>query len=1365
MGGRASLKASLVMAIILVGIYSTTTEGKIIYVDATKNGNGSSWAAAYRHLQDALTEALGSDEIWVAEGTYKPDQRRWGAPGDLDVVVGNYNQANKVWMNDGQGYFSDSGQSLGNSYTLDVELGDVDGDKDLDIFEVIYNQPNRVWLNHGEGIFSDSWQSLGGSASLGAALGDVERDGDIDVFVVNQNQPNKVWLNDGQGNFVDSGQSLGTSNSFDVELGDFNGDTFLDAFVANYNQANKIWLNDTYGVFSDSNQSLGSSGSYDVELGDLDGDDDLDAFVANRDEGNRVWLNDGDGIFIDGGQSLGISYSTDVALGDLDGDNDLDAFVANYNQANKVWFNDGDGYFIDSGQSLGISYSLDVELGDLDGDGDLDAIVANRDEGNRVWLNDGQGYFSDSNQSLGTSYSFDAELGDLDDDGPGTGDREATFQLKNGLRIYGGFPSGGGAWVSRDPDAYETILSGDLAGNDVQVDPCDLLGEPSRAENSYRVVTGSGTSAITILDGFTITGGNANGSYPRSYGGGMYNSGGSPTVTNCTFSGNSASGVGGGMCNFPGRPTLTSCTFRGNAAGEDGGGMYSFSESPSLMSCTFEENIAERFGGGMYNSNCNPIVINCTFSGNSGEKGGGMYNENESSPTVSDCNFIANVAASGGGMCNYSNSKPGLSNCTFSGNSAEQGGGMYNHSSSPMVTTCTFIGNSADWAGGIYNYSSSSTATSCTFSGNTANSGGGVYNHFGSPTLSKCTFTGNGAGVNGGGVVNDWSNLIVKNCIFSGNSANSHGGGMSDISGSLTMGSCVFSGNSANSHGGGMSETGNSTIVSNCTFASNSAGNGSAVSCDSPGKSDPSTLQLSNCILWDVGGEIWNDDGSSITITYSDVQGGWGGTGNIDADPQFMDADGGDNIVGTEDDNLRVSGDSPCIDAGDNAAVPPGVTTDLDGNARFVDDPRTIDTGSPPGANAIVDMGAYEYWPAIFVNVDAVGANNGTSWADACNYLQDALFYAQYGDEIWVAEGRYKPGSSRTNTLRLKKGVAVYGGFPDSGSPTWGHRNPRTYTTILSGDIGVVGDNLDNSYHVVTGSGSDANTVLDGFTITAGNANGSDPYDKGGGMFNNFGSLTVTNCTFSGNSANSGGGMCNVNSGPAVTNCTFSGNSAADKGGGMYNLGYSSPTVTNCAFSGNSVTSSGGGMFNFDYSSPTITNCTFSWNSAGEYGGGVGNLESSNPTLTNCIMWGDTAPILPEISNSLSTPTVAYSNVEGCGGSDGGWDPNCGTDGGNNIDTNLLFIGPNGPDGIPGTADDENNTVHLLGHSPCVDAGDPSGDYSGQVDIDGQPRVAYGRVDMGADEVFPAPGDFEPDGDVDFVDFAIFAGRWLLGVE
>jgi hypothetical protein len=113
---------------------------------------------------------------------------------------------------------------------------------------------------------------------------------------------------------------------------------------------------------------------------------------------------------------------------------------------------------------------------------------------------------------------------------------------------------------------------------------------------------------------------------------------------------------------------------------------------------------------------------------------------------------------------------------------------------------------------------------------------------------------------------------------------------------------------------------------------------------------------FTNCIVWGNGSTpIISQDGSSTTtITYSDIQGGYAGTGNINADPLFIDADGPDNIYGTADDNLRLQSNSPCLDAGSNAAVPAGVTTDMEGNARFIDIPGAHDPG------AIVDMGAYE---------------------------------------------------------------------------------------------------------------------------------------------------------------------------------------------------------------------------------------------------------------------------------------------------------------------------------------------------------------------------------------------------------------------
>ncbi|MGB2780347.1 MAG: right-handed parallel beta-helix repeat-containing protein, partial [Phycisphaerae bacterium] len=338
----------------------------------------------------------------------------------------------------------------------------------------------------------------------------------------------------------------------------------------------------------------------------------------------------------------------------------------------------------------------------------------------------------------------------------GTSDRNKTFQLINGVAIYGGFPSGGGTWADRDSDQYETILSGDIDGDDII--------DPNKTENSYHVFyhpEGLALEPNAVLDGFTITAGNANlDSVPHRYGGGMLNwDYNSPTVTGCTFTGNSAYWVGGGMCNSKSSPAVTNCTFIGNSTEYlDGGGMFNNQSNPIVTNCSFTGNSAVRLGGGMHNDESSPAVTDCTFIGNLANKGGGGMCNSENSPTVTNCTFGSNSVegenSRGGGMLNYTYSSPEVSHCTFSGNSADDGGGMANDSySSPTVTDCTFTGNEA------------------------GSDGGGMYNEDSNPTATNCNFTGNSA-YYGGGMKNWRSNSIVVNCTFSGNSANLHGGGM-----------------------------------------------------------------------------------------------------------------------------------------------------------------------------------------------------------------------------------------------------------------------------------------------------------------------------------------------------------------------------------------------------------------------------------------------------------------------------------------------------------------------------------------------------------------------------------------------------------
>jgi predicted outer membrane repeat protein len=274
----------------------------------------------------------------------------------------------------------------------------------------------------------------------------------------------------------------------------------------------------------------------------------------------------------------------------------------------------------------------------------------------------------------------------------------------------------------------------------------------------------------------------------------------------------------------------------------------------------------------------------------------------------------------------------------------------------------------------------------------------------------------------------------------------------------------------------------------------------------------------------------------------------------------------------------------------------------------------------------------------IYVDSNANGANDGSSWADAFNYLQDALSAAQEYDNIFVAEGIYKPDESSTYpngtgdrkaTFQLINHVVVKGGYAGFGYPDPNARDINLYDTILNGDLMnndmqlinpadmlLDPSRYDNTEHVVTGSGTDANTVLDGFTITAGYNGG-----MGGGMFNQYGSPTVTDCTFTWNCAEWGGGMCNLDSSPKVINCKFERN-AASGGGGIDNVENSNPMLINCTFSDNFCWFIGGAMVNGyagigGSANPVLINCIFSGNSTDRYGGAMYN-EDSSPKTANC---------------------------------------------------------------------------------------------------------------------------------------------------
>ena len=263
--------------------------------------------------------------------------------------------------------------------------------------------------------------------------------------------------------------------------------------------------------------------------------------------------------------------------------------------------------------------------------------------------------------------------------------------------------------------------------------------------------------------------------------------------------------------------------------------------------------------------------------------------------------------------------------------------------------------------GGMSSTSEGMVLQNIIFKHNTAtNNGAGLYIANGVPTLANVTFLGNKASYNGGGMYSTSTySVSLTDVAFLGNAA-SNGAGLYADGTTLTLINAVFSGNVADYDGGGIANNVTRLNLINTTFNANTAISKEDSRGGGLANYSGNTIVIANTILW--GNQAPNDpliyNEGVVTVTYSLTQGGvYTGTGNISTDPRFADADGGDNIKGTFDDDVRLQNTSPAIDAGDNEAVPAGITTDLAGAPRFVDHPNA-DTGY--GTPPIVDMGAYE---------------------------------------------------------------------------------------------------------------------------------------------------------------------------------------------------------------------------------------------------------------------------------------------------------------------------------------------------------------------------------------------------------------------
>ena len=1003
--------------------------------------------------------------------------------------------------------------------------------------------------------------------------------------------------------------------------------------------------------------------------------------------------------------------------------------------------------------------------------------------------------------------------------------RDKTFYFKsyNSLKLYGGFDgtdgSGGGTLETdlsqRDPAANETVLSGDLNGDD------DSGGDNS--ENAYHVVYFDAIDQEVLLDGFTITAGNADGAYGSYlYGGGIYNyvDGGTiaPVVNNCVIKENAANS-GGGVANWGTSITvganllMTDCDIRENSA-SIGGALHINTSAPELRRCLLRGNTASGAGGGVYNYSGAPRLINCAISGNNTQNGGGVYTSN-----------IQN------------NNSPLLRNCTISGNYASDlGGAMYNSTVSSGLCNPTLV-NCIVW------------------NNDSGNSIKDIYNDAAStPRYKSCDIMGcegSGAGWDTALGTDEGGNIDVNPDFFTSVSPAGAPTVAGDFHITLTS-ACVGAGTAIDLTG--------TNYIPGDDF-------------DGELRNSPRDIGVDEALDTDGDGIRNLDDTDDDDDGVSDLDEATAGT-----DPLKVDTDN-DGLTDYEElntyptDPLDPDSDDDGItdgwevDYGLNPKNPDDAaenwdTDSLDNLTEFQNntnpndpdtdddnmpddwevnnslDPLTNDAAGDPDFDRITNMDEYTggtdpqvyhiYTGVIYVDKSAGGADNGTSWTDAFASLQDALGAGATltgGAVFWVAAGTYYPDEgtgltdgARSYTFNIKDNFQVYGGFSGIES-SLSERNWETNVTTLSGDLNQDdtsgGGNSENANRVVTFDGVSDLTILDGFTVCAGNAdyyfyflitidrrfgggiyitgganpginnckitgntalldgggvyidessepqlsncvisdnnagrnggglyvsgsadpvlidcdlNGNSAAGIGGGIYG-YSGYTLTGCIISENFAggDGGGGIYNYCNATELTDCVITGNTTAGDGGGIYNKSYlltsCSSSLTNCLISGNSA-ENGGGMCNLaslgtGSCSPVLINCTFSGNSVSGSGNEMYNVEDSfatcEPQMINCIIWNDLA-----IVNSVASPGYSYCDIKGSGGSTA-WVSSFGTDNGNNIDADPLFVSQAAGD------------LHLVAGSPCLDTGNNSAN-SETTDLDGEARIQNGTIDMGAYE-------------------------------
>lgn len=589
--------------------------------------------------------------------------------------------------------------------------------------------------------------------------------------------------------------------------------------------------------------------------------------------------------------------------------------------------------------------------------------------------------------------------------------------------------------------------------------------------------------------------------------------------------------------------------------------------------------------------------------------------------------------------------------------------------------------NGGGSGGAVVNADSSTSAAVLDGFTVTGGDAGGIHLADCSPTIRNNVVQLNSNGGNGGAIYATGGSPLITNNTIIGNTATGLGGGIYLGGPSATVANNTIARNTSQFGGGVFEENAaNAKVVNNTIVENTDAGNGSGALF-----AREDLVFVNNIVAFNSSGLSWQttDALSNHNLVYANTTGDYGGAGqrpadDINADPQIVR-----DVYG----NYHTQPASPARNAGFNAAVVG--STDIDGEARIQQ--GIVDIGADESNNTAT---LTDVEPVQYVKPDGSDANDGSSWATAKKTVQAACdANAALGGEVWVKSGVYP------EHVAIARAVALYGGFAGTESNRSQRPDPRLSPSVIDGG--------GSAFPVATfATGAPPSTTLDGFTITGGGGG------SGGGA--NFASASpvIRNNLFRTNNSTGHGGAIYVSAGaPLITNNTIVGNTATGFGGGIYLTG-SSATLANNSIARNSA-QFGGGIFEESGGDPRIVNNTIVEN--GDANNGSGALYGRDDvTFVNNIIAFNTSGLFWQTTDVHSTHNLVFANTDGDY-------TGAGTAPADNVVADPLL------------ARDAYGNYHIQPGSPARNAGLNSAAV-GTTDIDGEPRIQQGTVDIGADE-------------------------------